>query len=728
MQETWSVEPWSIRVARYQLHGGLIPLAYQMISDPNVKTREVLAMWMAHRPGIVYLYTKGVKEEIIAKSPDSVLCVDEAFIAKLIQAKIISKINQTDANIDLIGSQHKRDGFVLYQAILKDTSAPSVATGSNASGSTNAQGTTSGANNASGAGGGNNNAHPSSSASNPGTGPHGNQSNTSNPHLAGQAAHMPSSMMALGNTPSSLSTVNASSATGPNASSATLAESTEAGGAASQGSTSTPSQSSLLFHLRVPYSNSASLLQLLHSGITTFPISTREAAKMTREMNHHSTSSSAGASGFPGGNDANGVRERGNGTKGSSAEAASSLLFPSSLPSSLYSTFAKPPHPSFVFTNPASTLPTTIPNVTPFADPSSRLASHHQQQQLQQQQYQQQLQQQQQMAAMSNASTAANASNNHSSSAGSSMPLSAQMTNEAKQSGVSGPSDGMGGAQSSIASSNASVASAGQSSLRSDSKMVVDDDPKKQQGMGGAGGLGGGIGVGGQSTSLNTPNSTGLSSSMVKGAVTPSGITPSLTATTPGVNTPSAPISLVGASPLPATGLSPAGGQHKGLNNKTNIHSTASPLPPTSASSGAAPTAASHADFSSYESVSSMATASATAAVSSAPLPTLSSASLAPLIELPFLPPSDDDMKMILDHLPMYLAHAKPIQFLPHSQKLLEFPTPATPTLANSPHPHLTTETQILRRRDRKLDDELDRYTVIYYLQLIFPPKTSQRF
>ena len=567
MQETWTTEPWSVRVARYQLHGGLIPLAYQMISDPAVKTREVLAMWMAHRPGIVYLYTKGVKEEIVAKSPDSVLCVDEAFIAKMIQSKIISK---TDTSIDLIGSQHKRDGFVLYQAIHKDASPGPLS--SSTSGSTPASSSSG----------------PSSSQSAPITGSASNQASSGGNNLQ-------SSQSASSNPiPSSTHSSN------PNASSGG-AGGTGGASTAATSSSSSSAASSLLFHLRVPYSNSASMLQLLHSGITTFPISTRDAAKIARDAHllvpqpHQSSAD---------GSSSNSARPGESGRQESQA-ASTSLLFPSSVPSSLYTSFSRPPHPSFVFTTPASTLPSTIPVVTPFASLDSR----------------------QSIPGVSSLSGVANASNNAGSSASSSVN-SASNTQDSKMEGIVPSSQSLNPPSSVTSHSSATTASPNPSGT-----------PR------GSGGVTGG------SSSSNNP--TSLSSHA----------TPSMT--------PSGPLTSISSTPSASGGI--MAGQHLD------------------------------------------------------PLPSLSAASLAPLVDLPYMPPSEEDMKSILDHLPMYLANAKPIQFLPHSQKLLEFPTPATPTLPASPHPYLTTDTQILRRRDRKLDDELDRYTVIYYLQLIFPPKSLAR-
>lgn len=165
VQDSWSTEPWEVKVARYQLHSGLVPQAYSVLPDPNVKSREVIAMLLGHRKGSVYMYTKGVKEEILSKSPESILCVEDSFLTKLLQAKILAK---PDSVMELTGSVHKRDGMVLYQALHKET----------------------------------------------------------------------------------------------------------------DGSVS------LLFHLRAPYSNTGtSFLQVLHSGITTLPLSLREATKIGRESN-----------------------------------------------------------------------------------------------------------------------------------------------------------------------------------------------------------------------------------------------------------------------------------------------------------------------------------------------------------------------------------------------------------------------------------------------------------
>lgn len=165
VQDSWSTEPWEVKVARYQLHAGLVPQAYSVLPDPNVKSREVIAMLLGHRKGSVYMYTKGVKEEILSKSPESILCVEDSFLTKLLQAKILAK---PDSVTELTGSVHKRDGMVLYQALHKETD-----------GSVN-----------------------------------------------------------------------------------------------------------LLFHLRVPYANTGtSFLQVLHSGITTLPLSVREATKIGRESN-----------------------------------------------------------------------------------------------------------------------------------------------------------------------------------------------------------------------------------------------------------------------------------------------------------------------------------------------------------------------------------------------------------------------------------------------------------
>jgi hypothetical protein len=165
VQSSWTTEPWEVKIVRYQLHGGLIPQAYSSLPDPAVKTREVLAVFLGHRKGTVYLYTKGVKEEILSKSPDAILCVEDSFLTKLIQSKIIAKM---EGSIDLIGSLHKRDGLVLYQALFKDSDK------------------------------------------------------TSN----------------------------------------------------------------LLFHLRVPYTNTGTpFLQLIHSGITTLPMSSRESSKAAKESN-----------------------------------------------------------------------------------------------------------------------------------------------------------------------------------------------------------------------------------------------------------------------------------------------------------------------------------------------------------------------------------------------------------------------------------------------------------
>jgi hypothetical protein len=165
VQSSWSTEPWDVKIMRYQLHGGLIPQAYSTLPDPAVKSREVLAVLLGHRKGTVYLYTKGVKEEIVSKSPDSILCVEEAFLVKLLQAKILTK---AEGAIDLTGSVHKRDGLVLYQAAFKDSDK----------------------------------------------------------------------------------------------------------------------NSSLLFHLRVPFTNTGTpFLQLIHSGITTLPMSSRESAKAAKEVN-----------------------------------------------------------------------------------------------------------------------------------------------------------------------------------------------------------------------------------------------------------------------------------------------------------------------------------------------------------------------------------------------------------------------------------------------------------
>ena len=163
VQDSWSTEPWEVKIARYPLHAGLVPQAYSFLPDPNVKSREVIAMLLSHRRGSVYLYTKGVKEEILSKSPESVLCVEDSFLTKLLQSKILGK---PDSILELVGSVHKRDGMVLYQAMYKETDG----------------------------------------------------------------------------------------------------------------------SSSLLFHLRVPYSNTGtSFLQVLHSGITTLPLSSREVSKISRE-------------------------------------------------------------------------------------------------------------------------------------------------------------------------------------------------------------------------------------------------------------------------------------------------------------------------------------------------------------------------------------------------------------------------------------------------------------
>lgn len=121
VQDSWSTEPWEVKVARYQLHQGLVPQAYSVLPDPNVKNREVIAMLLGHRKGSVYMYTKGVKEEILSKSPDrqeSILCVEDSFLTKLLQAKILAK---PDSVLELTGSVHKRDGMVLYQALHKET-------------------------------------------------------------------------------------------------------------------------------------------------------------------------------------------------------------------------------------------------------------------------------------------------------------------------------------------------------------------------------------------------------------------------------------------------------------------------------------------------------------------------------------------------------------------------------------------------------------------------------
>lgn len=636
MQETWSTEPWSVRVARYQLHGGLIPLAYQMISDPAVKTREVLAMWMAHRPGIVYLYTKGVKEEIVAKSPDSVLCVDEAFIAKLIQSKIISK---TDTSIDLIGSQHKRDGFVLYQAILKDASpGPLSSSNSGSMAGTSSSGPSASQSSSSGSVGSSNQATLTSN--------HPNHPNASNPNNPSASAHAQSG------------------GAGGGAGGAGVV-----GGGAREISSATSSASSaassLLFHLRVPYSNSASMLQLLHSGITTFPISTRDAAKMARDAQHlfpqHASLSSESSR-------MNGFQEGHARGDAQAAMASTSLLFPSSVPSSLYSSFSKPPHPSFIFTTPSSTLPATIPVVTPFASMETRQQA--------------------------NALHLNNASANNASSASNMGNVVGSAASNAAGSAVGAT------AVSSINAPSLSSASASSAGTPSgDSKMAVDNASGAVSSSHAQGVMGGGNVSSSASSSLLLP--------------------------------PSSAASLAGA---PIAAGTPRGGA-AGLGNAAMASSTlASTATPSGAvSSHGTPSMTPSGPLASMSSTPSASAVTGVGGVALSsisnlePLPSLSAASLAPLIELPFLPPSEEDMKSILDHLPMYLANAKPIQFLPHSQKLLEFPTPATPTLPASPHPYLTTDTQILRRRDRKLDDELDRYTVIYYLQLIFPPKSLAR-
>jgi hypothetical protein len=154
-----------------------VPSAYTNLADPTAKVREVVCVQMSHRRSTAYLYTKGVKEEFLAKSPDSILCVEDTFLTRMIQAKVLSK---TEFIIELTGSLHKRDGMVLYQALHTIKTGPSI------------QG---------------NNASASSSTS-----------------------------------------------------------------------------SSLLFHIRVPYANNnAAFMQLLHSGITTLPVTQKDANKATRE-------------------------------------------------------------------------------------------------------------------------------------------------------------------------------------------------------------------------------------------------------------------------------------------------------------------------------------------------------------------------------------------------------------------------------------------------------------
>lgn len=114
IQSSWTTESWKVRITRHQLHGGLVPQAYTTLPDPAAKTREVIAVQLSHRKGTVYLYTKGIKEEIVSKSPDSLLVVEEVFLTRLMQARIISK---EDTIIDLVGSIHKREDMVLYQAL-----------------------------------------------------------------------------------------------------------------------------------------------------------------------------------------------------------------------------------------------------------------------------------------------------------------------------------------------------------------------------------------------------------------------------------------------------------------------------------------------------------------------------------------------------------------------------------------------------------------------------------
>lgn len=63
------------------------------------------------------MYTKGVKEDVVAKSGDSILCSDESLISKLVQYKIL---NKPDTEVSAVGSMHKRDGMVLYQAIFSN--------------------------------------------------------------------------------------------------------------------------------------------------------------------------------------------------------------------------------------------------------------------------------------------------------------------------------------------------------------------------------------------------------------------------------------------------------------------------------------------------------------------------------------------------------------------------------------------------------------------------------
>lgn len=117
VQPSWSTDPWEVRITRYQLHPGLLPHAYSTLPDQVVKSREVVSVILGHRKNTVYLYTKGVKEEILSKSADSILCAEESLLTRLQQAKIL----KAESTMELSGSVHKRDGLVFYQAIYKDT-------------------------------------------------------------------------------------------------------------------------------------------------------------------------------------------------------------------------------------------------------------------------------------------------------------------------------------------------------------------------------------------------------------------------------------------------------------------------------------------------------------------------------------------------------------------------------------------------------------------------------
>lgn len=475
VQETWTTEAWTVRVARYAMHGGLIPSAFLSLPDPAVKTREVIALWMGHRPGVVYLYTKGVKEEIVSKSIDSLLCVDEAFLTKLQQAKIISR---AESVIELVGRQHKRDGMVLYQALLKESFLSSSLS-----------------------------SHPSS---------------------------IPSSSLSSSVPSSNPLTSNAQ--------------------ASRRGSHDDP-------HSLLPPSSSSS--------------------SSTSSISHNSSSSTAAsASAAVGGGKA-------------PLHAVPSSSSSSSLPS-------------------VSASPNLLP---------------------------------------------------------SSVPGSSAVTQSGSSSII-------------VPGSSADHPSSNAFSSSSSSSQSLSNATQTQSILSGATQTSGGVGVG-------TANQQGSSSS------SSASLAPLLFhLRVPYANTPALLQLLhsgISTFPLSARDAFRA-------SKDPNSSSVLFPAKVTTSST-----------WSSTMSSSSGATAPSSNSDSS------SSNKIDP-------PHTISD---ILPYLPTYFANARPIQFLPHSQKLLEFATPASVSLPSSPHPYLTSDTQILRKRDRKHEEEADRYTVLYYLQLIFPIRSS---